>query len=336
MAEMLMDTMDWTFFLIDIISLGTSRVARKAATKLISLAVRRRGMMAVEELEHAGMAAAKVLRTAEKIETLTLRAPQIQRIERAGEAIQELTSSGKKTERMLAAGVSGKKKNIGELSREAGMTNMAVRDVRQKMQKHGVRVRFRPAGEARKLRKSGAIPKWEELKMKTISKDDVLLGAPKDGIGKPGYFKPDLPNSSLKTSDPATYERLMKRHAQREEEFRQLAGKVQKYVEDGDIIVKDKVVYDGPTGKDIAGDYDIYEILDKKGNHIGPSDPRYNRILDDLRGRRIGAQHGAHVDWNPTDPFEIKIKQEIVDRHRTTVPLYEFREDGSVWKVFAD
>ena len=71
----------------------------------------------------------------------------------------------------------------------------------------GVRVRFRPAGTARKLRKGGAVPKWEDLKMKTINDDDILLGAPKAGKSQPGYFKPKMPDAALKTKDPAAYER---------------------------------------------------------------------------------------------------------------------------------
>jgi hypothetical protein len=199
-----------------------------------------------------------------------------------------------------------------------------------------VRVRFRPAGTARKLRKRGAIPKWEELKMKTINDDDILLGAPKSGKTQPGYFKPKLPDPALKASDPARYEQVMKRFKQRDEEFKALAEKVEKYKKEGEIIVENGVVKDGPTGKEIAGDYDIFEILDKNGKRITDADPRYNKILDDLRGRRIGAQHGAHVEWKPKDPFEKKIYDEIIERHRSKEPLYEFREDGSVWETFAD
>lgn len=243
---------------------------------------------------------------------------------------------GKRAKLVLKAGTSGKKANLSPISRKIGMTNMAVRDIRAKMEKLGVRVRFRPAGVARKLRKRGAVPKWEELKMKTINDDDIALGAPKEGKGKPGYFQPKEPDPSVKKSDPDRYERLMKRYQQRQTEFKEMAPKVKKYVEDGDIIVKDGVVYEGKTGKDIAGDYDIYEILDNKGQRITPNDARYEKILKDLSGRRIQAMHGAHVDWNPTDPFEIKIKEEIIQRHRTTEPLYEFREDGSIWETFAD
>ena len=77
-------------------------------------------------------------------------------------------------------------------------------------------------------------------------------------------------------------------------------------------------------------------ILDKNGKRITDKDPRYNRIIKDLEGRRIGAQHGAHVEWKPKTDFEKKIYDDIIERHKTKEPLYEFREDGSIWETFAD
>jgi hypothetical protein len=307
---------------VDVLSVGTSKFARK----LLSVAKN---------------AALRTTRSTTLALTLHLRAPRVAVSGAAGQAAKAgaaAAAGGKKAKLLLAAEKSGKKSNFMkvDLGQKTGMTHMAIRDVRAKITKHGVRVRFRPAGTARKLRKHGAVPKWEELKMKTINDDDILLGAPKSGKSQPGYFKPKLPDPKLKQADPARYEQVMKRYKQRDEEFRELAEKVKKYEKDGDIVVQDGVVKDGATGKDIAGDYDIFEILDKNGKRITDADPRYNKIVDDLRGRRIGAQHGAHVEWKPKDSFEIKIKEEIIERHRTKEPLFEFREDGSVWETFAD
>jgi hypothetical protein len=300
---------------IDVLTLGRSKVA----TKLLSVGKN---------------AALRTARSATLALTLRLRAPGV--LIKGAE--QAATKGGKKAKKLLGAEKSGKKANFMEadLGNKTGMTHMAIRDVRAKMTKHGVRIRFRPAGTARKLRKRGAVPKWEELKMKTINDDDILLGAPKSGKSQPGYFDPKLPDPKLKTTDPARYEQVMKRYKQRQEEYRALADKVEKYKKDGDIVVENGVVKEGGTGKEIAGDYDIFEILDKNGKRITDADPRYNKIIDDLRGRRIGAQHGAHVEWKPKDPFEKKIYDEIIERHRTKEPLYEFREDGSIWETFAD
>ncbi len=309
---------DSLFLLMDILTLGTSKIA----TKLLS----------------AGRnAAVGTARTTAAALTLHVRPPSF--LIKAGEqAATKAPSAGKKGKLLLAAEKSDKKANFMkvDLGPKTGMTHMAIRDVRYKLMKHGARVRFRPAGTARKLRKSGAIPKWEELKMKTINDDDILLGAPKNGKSKPGYFEPKLPDPKLQQANPEQYKRLMARYEQRKTEFRELAEKVKKYQQEGDIVVENGIVKDGPTGKDIAGDYDIFEILDKNGKRITDTDPRYNKIIDDLRGRRIGVQHGAHVEWKPKDPFEKKIYEEIIERHRSKEPLYEFREDGSVWEVFAD
>lgn len=313
---------DSLVLMIDILSLGSSKIAKKllSAGKNASLRTTRAATVAL---------------------TLRLRAPGV--LIKAGEEAAKKGGSaaakaGKRATLLLEAEKSGKKANFMkvDLGPKTGMTHMAIRDVRAKMIKLEVRVRFRPAGTARKLRKRGAIPKWEELKMKTINDDDILLGAPKSGKTQPGYFKPTLPDAALKAKDPARYEQVMKRFKQRDEEFKALAEKVEKYKKEGDIIIENGVVKDGPTGKEIAGDYDIFEILDKNGQRITDADPRYNKILDDLRGRRIGAQHGAHVEWKPKDPFEKKIYDEIIERHRSKEPLYEFREDGSVWETFAD
>jgi hypothetical protein len=331
--EMAMMQVDFVFLFFDIMSLGSTKILRKAAMKLLTAGVKSR--RAAKLLKGAGQTALKGGRVSERAGQLLLSAPSIRRPQLA---LPAPSKAGKKAKELLAAEKSGKKSNFMEvdLGPKTGMTHMAIRDVRAKMIKLGVRVRFRPAGTARKLRKRGAIPKWEELKMKTISDDDILLGAPKSGKTKPGYFDPKLPDPKLEKSNKELYDRLMKRYKQRKEEFKELAEKVKKYEKDGDIIVEDGVVKDGPTGKDIAGDYDIYEILDKNGKRITDADPRYNKIIDDLRGRRIGAQHGAHVEWKPKDPFEKKIYDEIIERHRSKEPLYEFREDGSVWETFAD
>jgi hypothetical protein len=326
-AEMVMDA---GFLVFDILSLGTSAIARKLALKLLRIG--RGARKAAKALKgKAGELLAKRGGAVGTATSLGLDLPQLGPVSaspaggRKGKLLLEGTASDKKAKFMEV-----------ELGPKTGMTHMAIRDVRYKMQKHGVRVRFRPAGTARKLRKRDAVPKWEELKMKTINDDDILLGAPKAGKSQPGYFKPKLPDPALEKTNKELFDRLMKRYKQREEEFRELAEKVEKYKKDGEIVVENGVVKDGPTGKDIAGDYDIFEILDKHGKRITDADPRYNKILDDLRGRRIGVQHGAHVEWKPTDPFEKKIYQEIIERHRTKEPLYEFREDGSVWETFAD
>ena len=330
--ENAMFMLDFGFLFIDILSFGMSAMARKAVMKVLRVATKARAIKALKGATETALRTAKV---AEKAGQLALDAPKVARVK---PTVHVPTASGKKPVRLLAAEASDKKSNFmhAELGKKTGMTHMAIRDIRYKVKKLGVRVRFRPAGTARKLRKRGAIPKWEELKMKTINDDDIVLGAAKDGKGKPGYFEPKKPDPALEKTDPERYKRLMKRYEQRKTEFKELAEKVKKYQKDGDIVVENGVVKDGATGKDIAGDYDIYEITDKTGKRITPDDPKYAKIMKDLEGRRIGAQHGAHVDWKPTDPFEIKIKEEIVQRHRTSEPLYEFREDGSIWEMFAD
>src|SRR4029079_16175465 len=131
--------------------------------------------------------------------------------------------AGKRGTLLLEAEKSGKKANFMkvDLGPKTGMTHMAIRDVRNQMMKLEGRVRFRPAGTARKLRKRGAIPKWEELKMKTINDDDILLGAAKDGKSKPGYFEPKPPDPKLQKIDKTKFDRLTARYEQRKTEFRE-------------------------------------------------------------------------------------------------------------------
>jgi hypothetical protein len=334
---------DLMFLFIDIFTLGSSAVARRMVTSLLKIGVR--SARAIKAMKGAQVAL-KSAHAADKAVSLTLDLPKIAR----PPSVKPIVAAGKrKPKLMLAAEKSSKKKsNLRDLSHKSGMTNMAIRDVRHKIMKHQIRIRFRPAGDARKLRKGGAIPKWEELKMKTINDDDIALGAPKAGKSQPGFLDPK--NLKLPDESHPRYKELKARYDQRAQEFNELGPKVKEYEQAGDIKVENGIVKDGATGKTIAGDYDIYEILDSKGVRITKDNPRYKTILKDLgvqntglpetstkvTGRRIQAQHGAHVEWDPTDAFEKQIKQDIINKHKSDVPLYEFREDGSVWEVFAD
>jgi hypothetical protein len=191
-----------------------------------------------------------------------------------------------------------------------------------------LRVKFRPAGAAREGRLTGGIPKSVELHMKTIKPIDVELGAPREALSEPGYFKPRRP-------PPGANAKLIERFNERNAEFDALADDVAKLQSKGKYKVINGVVK-GPNGERIAGDYDLYEFTTPDGKRLNPGDKVYDAAYERLKGETIDVQHPTHVNFEPANDFERGIKAEIIDRHTTTEPLYEFREDGEIWEVFAE
>ena len=59
--------------------------------------------------------------------------------------------------------------------------------------------------------------------------------------------------------------------------------------------------------------------------------------MKDLQKSPVEVQHGYHLEWNPPDPKNQKIKQGIIDSHKPGAEaLAEFRSDGTVGQYFAE
>lgn len=224
-----------------------------------------------------------------------------------------------------------------------GMPRANVKHAQVVADKYGVQIHVRPTNpEARRLLEAGAHPKPEYLKMKTINSDDILLGAPRDGAGKVGYFKPEMPPRG-KLSDDA-WQRLEARAAQRAKEFDDQAPKVAELLEKGKIRVRpDGTVVHGTTGRPFTGDHDLFDIRGVKGETL-PAAVR-ERIQRELSNGPFRAQHPEHVAWDysnlrrtlapgeTSSPYDIArgVDEKILNSHaRGGEPLIRFRSDRPI------
>ncbi|TAJ17740.1 MAG: hypothetical protein EPO65_10560, partial [Dehalococcoidia bacterium] len=144
------------------------------------------------------------------------------------------------------------------ISKAAARQQQWVSDVR------GVEIRTRPVNsDVLRRIEQGDIPKPSTIKAKTISREDVLLGAPGEHVGRVGYFEPKMPSTT--GMSPEQIIDLQKRFIQRRNEFKDLAQDMRTLKGSGDIVVENGVVKHG-SGKYITGDHDIYSITMKDGS----------------------------------------------------------------------
>lgn len=209
-----------------------------------------------------------------------------------------------------------------------GMPPANVRHAQVVADKYGAQIQIRPTNpDARRLLEGGAHPKPEFLKMKTIDRDDILIGAPRDGVGKVGYFKPQLPPKG--SVDAATYQRLEARALQRAKEFDDQAPKVAKLLKDKKIVVRpDGTVLNGKTGRPFAGDHDLFDIRGVNGEEL-PEAVRA-QIRRELSKPPFNLQHPEHAAWDyshlrktvetgeASSPYSIAqgVDQKILGSHR--------------------
>ena len=194
----------------------------------------------------------------------------------------------------------------------------------------------------------GGVAKPELIKAKTVNKADLLLGAPKDGIGKVGFFDPVLPSTEiLEVMRADERQQLLDRFAQRREEFRHYREEYRKLEAEGLIRVKDGIVQiadpttaaspDAPHGefKDIGGDHDLYEITDRHGNPLPEAGRRL--VVEHLRSLGVNVNHPDHVSWKADSPttHDPQADAAIRAKHETDEPLVAFIPKSTPREVFA-
>jgi hypothetical protein len=224
-------------------------------------------------------------------------------------------------------------KAVSRAATKAGLTDGQAARLQRIAMRRGLRVVVRPAGDAAAFgRLQGFTPKWEDLKMKTISDLDIKLGAPAKGVGQPGHFMPKVPEgglAALQRTEPALYAR----YQQRVQFFTQFDSEVQEMVRAGDIILENGIIRDR-IGRPICGDNDFYEFTTPSGKRLHSGEAAFDDVMADLQSpnEAIMAQHPPHMNWDAPPELEW-IKQDIINRHQSGEPLYEFREDGSIWEL---
>lgn len=158
-----------------------------------------------------------------------------------------------------------------------------------------------------------------------------------EGLGQVGYFKPTLPDESLKISNPEFYKQVIKRYEQRLAEYDELFEKVESLKQKGQYRVENGVVIDPKNDLGVTGDYDIFDILTLDGQRVEKGTKKWIAVMSDLEKEPVAVQHGFHMEWEPKDPFGKRIKQKIVDGHKQGLNgerLADFYPDGSVEHKF--
>ncbi|MFJ6806659.1 hypothetical protein ACIQRK_11560 [Streptomyces anulatus] len=172
---------------------------------------------------------------------------------------------------------------------------------------------------------TGAMPKPQDIKAKTVNEVDVLLGADAETVGLVGYFEPVLPDQGSVSVD--AWDRVVSRFNQRSTEFHELAGKMAQYEADGKFTVHEGIVFgfDGEgERRPITGDHDLFDVSSPDGARISPLD--HDALIDEMRAKDMAVAHGAHMFWNPPTAFDKSVFDKIVSSHEgaTGEPLLRF------------
>jgi len=220
----------------------------------------------------------------------------------------------------------------------------AVSHARVVADKYGVTLDLRPANpESRVLLETRqAVPKPSFVKNKSLTREDLLLGA-KGQPGQVGHYLPKLPPKGNMTD--AQYQRLKELYKLREREYFNESIHIHKLKTQGRIEVRDGVIYDKTTGKPMASDIDIFDIrdartgkplpryaVDKDGNLIidpvtgqPKLHPVREQIIKELQNGPFQAQHGAHMDWKydhlPSKSHDAMIDRGVLEKHQARIPI---------------
>ena len=224
---------------------------------------------------------------------------------------------------------------------EGGMGAGAALESLKLAKRENLVIRFRTNEPATiRLREQGYPAKPEFVKMKTIKEADTHLGASKEDIGKVGYFEPKLPENLRKLS-PELQQEVSARYDARLKEWNKYKSEVSDYVKKGLIKQDGKLIVDPQTGKAFTGDYDLFDI--RKGGTNGPSvefESLPKRVQDQMKGKPLEVQHGAHLDWKEIPAGLADSFAEIVLAARPfkgAKPLIEFHPDGRIrYTYFSD
>jgi hypothetical protein len=225
---------------------------------------------------------------------------------------------------------------VAKAMKLAGMTREAVERVFEIVNKYkelGVRISFRPTNpKATALLAEGAVPKSEKIKANTVNKEDLYLGMPAEHEAKVAHWDGwRLPKDidAIEARDPALAKRIRDRYASRLQDYKEQAQDMNALLEEGDIAIKDGIVYEGKSGKVYTGDYDLYSI-DGADGHIPEGSPLYDEIFALLKPWPINAQHGPLADWPAKKPADVARKAALIARHKERQDLVTFGPDDTL------
>jgi hypothetical protein len=173
----------------------------------------------------------------------------------------------------------------------------------------------------------GAFYKPEDVKAKTINRPDTFLSVEPHKKGLVGFFVNQVPRPGKR--DPETKRPLDKkdlaagksRYRMRVEERRTYGQTMKKLARKdkgpGRFEVIGYVVHgydENLVRKPIAGDHDMYDIRRPDGSHLPTAE--YEALVEDMKAREFGVQHGAVVYWKPDKPKEREMRDKLVAQHK--------------------
>ena len=189
---------------------------------------------------------------------------------------------------------------------------------------------------------AGGLPKPELIKAKTVNRTDTLIGGPRDGLGKVGFFEPRMPSGQiLDVMSPEARQAVEDRYHQRLDEYEHYKKEYGDLVADGLLRMRDGVLQiadpTAPGGqfKDIGGDHDLFAITNADGS---PLDPDVRRgVINQLRSMGVHVEHGDHVSWPVDSPgtFDEGAYDKIYRQHATSEPLVAFVPKAQPREVMA-
>jgi hypothetical protein len=182
---------------------------------------------------------------------------------------------------------------------EAGYTRTQAEALREVAEREGVVIGSRTTNpdSAAWIDRGAALPKPMEVKAKTTTELDTLLGASPDNRGLVTLFEPKPPPFDISRPDVAADPRAVAawdRYASRMSDYQKLAPEVRA----NPNLRWDEatgVIYDRATGKPFAGDIDLVYVRDAKTGELIGGD-RYRRIAEQLGDSGARTQHGAEVN----------------------------------------
>ncbi len=184
----------------------------------------------------------------------------------------------------------------------------------------GVQIHVRPSNPASKawIESGQAVPKPCAIKAKTLNPLDEMIGGPKNQEGLVSVFNPTEPSeAALKKMSPELREKVMKRFAQRQEEFGKLKPEIDKLKGQYEID-PNGIVRDVTKNKPVAGDIDLFDITSFDGKPLPKNIQQ--QVVDRLKSISTkekslsNVEHGPVTMWDETDhAFDAVAKGKMVD-----------------------
>ncbi|WP_159850492.1 hypothetical protein [Nocardia sp. CY41] len=214
-----------------------------------------------------------------------------------------------------------------DIAARYGIPETNQRHFQQFSDRHNIVIDVRPANPASvPFLEQGALPKPMSIKAKSINELDAVLGMSTEHVGLVGYFEPVMPATVPADIDPTA---LRQRYDLRYNEFHALQPVMQRYTASGEFAVRDGVVHmrdNQDILRPVTSDHDLFDIRHTDGSML--DEHEFWPIIEEMRQRSMGVQHGPHMYWQPHSEFERQIFQTIVEGHQPgREPLIRFAPD---------